>query len=423
MKKIIRSVSVVLLFCVAVFLFSACNGGGGEESKAQGNIKKTQIRVWAPEEVVKITQTAVNDWLKGDGKEYSQKFTVTVSAMSEDNAATQMLTDVDAGADVYGFAQDQLARLVAAGALSPVGGDFLTKVKNENDAGSVNAATLDEKTYAYPETADNGYFMYYDKSVVTNTESLETILEDCAKANKKFYMNLQSGWYNISFFFGTGAEISYETDKEGKITQSNSSLATDNGLTALKAMIAFSSHQAYSQSENAAPKFNPVGGDAAVLVSGVWDSATVSGFLGDNFATAKLPQFTVDGKTYQMGSFGGYKLIGVKPQKDSDKLLFCHQLASFLAGEEMQSIRFKEKGWGPSNIKVQNSDEVKGNAALAALSAQLEHAIPQGQYPNEYWNIMEAFGTDLNSGKYNKYDDEQLRQVLKDLENDLKNAK
>lgn len=423
MKKIIRSVSVVLLFSVAVFLFSACNGGGGEESKAQGNIKKTLIRVWAPEEVVKITQTAVNDWLKGDGKEYSQKFTVTVSAMSEDNAATQMLTDVDAGADVYGFAQDQLARLVAAGALSPVGGDFLIKVKNENDAGSVNAATLDEKTYAYPETADNGYFMYYDKSVVTNTESLESVLEDCAKANKKFYMNLQSGWYNISFFFGTGAEISYETDKEGKITQSNSNLATDNGLTALKAMIAFSSHQAYSQSENAAPKFNPVGGDAAVLVSGVWDSATVSGFLGDNFATAKLPQFTVDGKTYQMGSFGGYKLIGVKPQKDSDKLLFCHQLASFLTGEEMQSIRFKEKGWGPSNLKVQNSDEVKGNAALAALSAQLEHAIPQGQYPNEYWNIMEAFGTDLNSGKYNKYDDEQLRQVLKDLENDLKNAK
>ncbi len=422
MKKAVKPVSILLCIILAAICISACRGGS-EESKGQGDTKKTQIRVWAPEEVVKITQTAVNDWLKGDGKEYSQKYTVTVSAMSEDNAATQMLTDVDAGADVYGFAQDQLARLVAAGALSPVGGDFLTKVKNENDAGSVNAATLEEKTYAYPETADNGYFMYYDKSVVTNTESLETILEDCAKANKKFYMNLQSGWYNISFFFGTGAEISYETDKEGKITQSNSSLATDNGLTALKAMIAFTSHQAYAQSENAAPKFNPVGGDAAVLVSGVWDSATVSGFLGDNFATAKLPQFTVDGKTYQMGSFGGYKLIGVKPQKDSDKLLFCHQLASFIAGEEMQSIRFKEKGWGPSNLKVQNSDEVKGNAALAALSAQLEYSIPQGQYPNEYWNIMEAFGTDLNSGKYNKYDDQQLRQVLKDLENDLKNAK
>lgn len=422
MKKTVKFISVFLLVLIAVFSFSSCRGGS-EESKTPVDNKKTQIRVWAPEEVVKITQDAVNNWLKGDGKEYSQKYTVTVTAMSEDNAATQMLTDVDAGADVYGFAQDQLARLVAAGALSPVGGDFLKKVQTENDAGSVNAATLDQKTYAYPETADNGYFMYYDKSVVTDPSSVESILEDCAKANKKFYMNMQSGWYNISFFFGTDAKISYEVDKEGKITGCNSSLATEQGLSALKAMVEFTSHKAYGQSENAAPKFNPVGGDAAVLVSGVWDSATVSGFLGDNFAAVKLPEFTVDGRSYQMGSFGGYKLIGVKPQNDSDKLLFCHQLASFLAGEEMQSIRFNEKGWGPSNLNVQNSDAVKADVALTALSAQLKYAIPQGQYPNEYWNIMEAFGTDLNSGKYNKYTDEQLLQVLKDLENDLKDAK
>lgn len=422
MIKQTKIISFILTLLLTVTAFSGCFGGS-EESEVSVNGKKTEIRVWAPEEVVTLTQNAVNDWLKQEGKEYAGKYYVTVSAMSEDNAATQMLTDVDAGADIFGFAQDQLARLVAAGALSPLGGDFLEKVKSENVEGSVNAATLDNKTYAYPETADNGYFMYYDKSVISDPSKLENILKDCNAANKKFYMNMQSGWYNITFFFGAGAEISYDVDKNGNITGCNSTLATGKGVTALKGMIALTSDPAYVQSENAASKFNSQGGDAAVLISGVWDSATVSGHLGENFAAAKLPTYTVDGKEYQMGSFGGYKLIGVKPQKDSERLVFCHALASFLTGETMQAARFKEKGWGPSNINVRNTQSVKDDIALTALGEQLEFSVPQGQYPNEFWNITEAFGTDLNSGKYRNYSDEQLLKVLTSFEADLKGAK
>lgn len=422
MIKHIKALSFILSVILTVTAFSACFGGGDVSEVSQSG-KRTEIRVWAPDEVVSLTQKAVNDWLKQDGKEYAGKYFVTVSAMSEDNAATQMLTDVDAGADIFGFAQDQLARLVAAGALSPLGGNFLEKVKAENVEGSVNAATLDNKTYAYPETADNGYFMYYDKSVVTDPSSLEKILDDCQAANKKFYMNMQSGWYNVTFFFGAGAFIGYDVDKSGNITGCNSTLATEKGVIGLKGMISLTSHPAFVQSENAASKFNPQGGDAAVLISGVWDSATVMGYLGENYAAAKLPTFTVEDKAYQMGSFGGYKLIGVKPQKDSDRLVFCHALASFLTGETMQATRFKEKGWGPSNIKVQNTQSVKNDLALSALGEQLEYSIPQGQYPNEFWNITEAFGTDLNSGKFKNYSDDQLLEALKSFESDLKGAK
>ena len=422
MKWITKALSLTLLCLLSLSVFASCKGKT-DVNEVSKDAVKTAIRVWAPEEVVDLTQNAVNDWLKKDGSKYASKYTVTVSAMSEDNAATQMLTDVDAGADIYGFAQDQLARLVAAGALSPVGGAYLEKIKTENDTGSVKAATLDEKTYAYPETSDNGYFMYYDKSVIKSVENLEDILKDCNSANKKFYMNMQSGWYNISFFFGADALITYDVDKAGNITGCNSTLATENGVAALKAMISFTSNSAFGQSENAAPKFNPQGGDAAVLISGVWDSATVAEHLRENYAAVKLPSYSVNGKSYQMGSFGGYKLIGVKPQKDSDKLVFCHELASFLAGEQMQEKRFAEKGWGPSNLKVQKSEAVKGNIALSALGEQLKNSLPQGQYPNEFWSIMEAFGTDLNSGKYNGYTDAQLIEILKALENDLKNAK
>ena len=51
-------------------------------------------------------------------------------------------------------------------------------VTAENDAGSVAAATLGDVMYAYPLTSDNGYFLYYDKSVVTDPNTLETIIAD-----------------------------------------------------------------------------------------------------------------------------------------------------------------------------------------------------------------------------------------------------
>ncbi len=393
---------------------------GGDTTVSTG---KTTVTVWAPEEVSALTQEKLDAWLAGQA-DFADKYTITVSAMGEGEAATQMLTDVEAGPDVYGFAQDQLARLVAAGALSPLGGNFLTNVQNNNDAGSTGAATLDGKVYAYPETSDNGFFLYYDKSVVTDPSTLEGILDQCGAAGKNMYMDIQSGWYNVAFFFATGAECYYNYDTEGNVTGAVCDYNSDKGLAALKGMVAMASHPNFSQSTGSdSALFNPDGGTAGAIVSGTWDSATVKEFLGDNFGAAKLPTFTVDGTSYQMSGFGGFKLVGVKPQTDSDKLVFCHLLADYLTGEEMQQARFDSNGWGPSNLTVQASDAVQSNEALAALAEQLTFCPGQGQYPNAYWTLTEAFGTDVNSGKYDAASDDELLAALADLEAGIKEAK
>ncbi len=384
---------------------------------------KETITVWAPEEVSTLTQEKLDAWLAGQA-DYADKYQITVSAMGEGEAATQMLTDVEAGPDVYGFAQDQLARLVAAGALSAPGGNFLTNIQNNNDAGSVGAATLDGKVYAYPETSDNGFFLYYDKSVVTDPSTLEGILDQCQAAGKNMYMDIQSGWYNVAFFFATGAECYYNYDTDGNVTGAVCDYNSDKGLAALKAMVAMASHPNFSQSTGSdSALFNPEGGTAGAIVSGTWDSSTVKDYLGDNFGAAKLPTFTVDGETYQMSGFGGFKLVGVKPQTDSDKLVFCHLLADYLTSEEMQQARFDANGWGPSNLKVQASDAVQSDAALAALAEQLAFCPGQGQYPNAYWTLTEAFGTDVNSGMYDSASDADLLAALADLEAGIKEAK
>ncbi len=386
---------------------------------------KQTITVWAPDLAVDLTQKKLDEWLGGQA-DWKDKYTITVSAMGEGDATTQMLTDVEAGADVFGFAQDQLARLVAAGALSKPGGIFLTNVTNNNDAGSVGAVTLNGDIYAYPETSDNGYFLYYDKSVVSDPSTLQGVIDQCAAAGKNLYMDIQSGWYDVAFFFGADCECYYNYDTEGQVTGCVCDYSSDKGLYAMKAMVNMAKYKGngYEQTpDGAAALFNPEGGTAGALVSGTWDYATVKDFLGDNFGAAKLPTFEVDGTVSQMSGFGGFKLVGVKPQTDSDKLTFCHLVADYITSEDMQMARFNELGWGPSNLNAQKSDAVQSNEALAALGEQLAFCVGQGQYPQAYWDLTQAFGTDINSGKYADADDATLLAALKDLEDSLKAAK
>lgn len=407
---------------------AAENNGSADTTKAEPapadtSSGKTTITVWAPDAVVENTQDYLNTWLAGQS-EWNTKYDITVSAMGEGDATTQMLTDVEAGADVFGFAQDQLARLVAAGALSKPGGVFLDNIKNNNDAGSISAVTINGDVYAYPETSDNGYFLYYDKSIVTDPSTLEGIVEQCAAAGKNFYMDIQSGWYDVSFFFATGCTASYDYNTEGQVTGVTCDYNSDKGLAAMKAMVnlAKSKGKGYEHPEDAASKFG-ADGTAGALVSGTWDATTIQEKLGDNYGATKLPTFTVDGQSYQMNGFSGFKLVGVKPQTDSEKLTFCHLVADYITGEEMQTMRFEKNSWGPSNLNVQKTDAIQSNIALVALSEQMKYNTTQGLYPQAYWDLATAFGTDINSGKYADADDATLLAALKEFEDSLKAAK
>ena len=339
---------------------------------------------------------------KAANAEYAN-MTVTVEPMGDDNAAAAMITDVESGADIYGFAQDQLSRLVAAGALEEVAPDNVPLVTAENDAGSVAAATLGDVMYAYPLTSDNGYFLYYDKSVVTDPNTLETIIADCEKAGKGFYMEINSGWYQTAFFFGAGCTLTYDVNNEGSLVACHCDYASENGVKALKAMISVAKSPAFSNASSASNATN-----LGAIVDGAWDAKTVQEKLGDNYAAAKLP--TVAG--YQMGGFGGFKLLGVKPQTDDAKLAACDALAYYLASGDVQAARYDALQWGPSNLEAQKLDAIQTNAALSALAAQLSHCVGQGQYPNEYWSLATALADSVIAGEYDNYTDEQLLEVL-----------
>jgi len=433
MRKTNKLLATSLVAAMAVSAFAGCSksgdtttttaaGGSSSNTTTAAPVETTEapasygegtITIWVAENVVDFTKEyaekfiASNDAYKG--------YTVTVEPVSESQAASNMLTDVQGGADIYGFAQDQLARLVSANAIASLSEADQAWVEAQNDAGAASAACVGDWAYAYPMTSDNGYFLYYDKSVVTDASTLEGILKQCEDAGKNFYMQVNDGWYNTAFFFGTGCELTYESDTDGNFTKCNISYASDAGVVAYKEIIDTVSSVAFQNGSSISNATN-----LGAIVDGTWDAKAAQEILGDNYACAKLPTFTgSDGKTYQMSGFGGFKLLGVKPQEDDLKLAMCNLLAQYLTSEEVQLARYDLVGWGPSNKAAQSSEAVKADAALAALAEQLAYTIPQGQYPDGYWSRATALCDDVITGTITQStSDADLMKALEAFQND-----
>ena len=153
--KIMKRLLLALVLVVVCCTLAACQkeeakpaeptaAPAATEAPATGY--EGEVKVWVAEATVEFTKAQVEKF-KAAHPEYA-KMTVTVQPVGEGDAASNMLTDVEAGADLYVFAQDQLARLVAAGALEVVADENAKVVTEQNDAGSVSAVKLGETMYA-----------------------------------------------------------------------------------------------------------------------------------------------------------------------------------------------------------------------------------------------------------------------------------
>ncbi len=383
MKKLL-SVLLVLAMALSMAVSASAASLAGEYN----------ITVWVSEKAVDLTKQQIEAF--NATNDLGIVFKAAVEPVSEAEAATNMITDVEAGGDLFCFAQDQFSRLVQAGALAKLGAKAAETVIANNDAGTVAAATSGDVLYAYPLTSDNGYFMYYDKSVIPeeDVDSLEKLIADCEAANKYFAFEMQSSaWYLASFFFGTGCVSEWNTDDDGTFVSVRDTFNSPEGLIAVKGMKKLVDSPMHLSSSQA----SEFASGAAIVVTGTWAFEDISKMLGDNMGVADLPSFEVDGKEYHLGSFNGCKLMGVKPQVDAAKAAALHRLAQYLTGEQCQMERFEALSWGPSNIVDQASEAVQANPGLAALIAQSAYSVPQGQIHGSWWDIAKVIGDDVKA--------------------------
>jgi arabinogalactan oligomer/maltooligosaccharide transport system substrate-binding protein len=384
MKKYLALV-LALILCVSVF--AGCNKPAEKTA--------TDVKIWVAEEIVELTKSQV---AKFNELNPDMQINATVEAVGEGDAATAMTTDVEAGADIFCFAQDQTARLIQAGALSQLGKAAAELVTKNNDSASVGAVTAGDAIYGYPLTSDNGYFMYYDKSVIGEDiiDSMEDIIAACEAAGKNFSFELENSWYIVSFFFATGCDSTWETDAEGNFIKVNDTFNSDKGLLACEGMAKLVTSKCFVNSSQTADF--EAATPSAVVVSGTWNYENAKSILGDNMGVADLPSFTAGGNSYHLASFNGCKLMGVKPQQDAERAAIINKLAQYLSGEECQLERFNAKGWGPSNLNAQKSDAVAAAPHLLALMQQNNFSQPQGQIHGSWWDIAKVIATSLKNG-------------------------
>lgn len=396
MKKIIALLMAVLM---TAGMLAACsstpavtNPPAADETQGQSEVPETSsekekvtLKVWADQGELALTEKLCNEF----AAEHPEKeYTFEYGAVGAVDGKTRYLEDPAAAADVFLFADDQLVDLVKADALYEVTRNT-DAIIAANTPGSINAASYEGTLYGYPMTSDNGYFLYYDKSVFTDEDlsTLDGILAVANAAGKQVHMDISNGWYLASFFLGNGCTLTIEDGKQ--VIDFNNA----KGLAAAEAIRAFCNDPAFVTGDDSVLA-GGIGDAIACGVSGTWMAAAIQEKLGENFGCCKLPTFTCDGKQVQMGSFLGCKIYGVNSQTAYP--VDAMELAEYLTGEKAQIERYQVLNYGPSNVNALADETIASNLALQALSAQSAFAVSQ-MVLGGFWTPAEAFGAELEA--------------------------
>ena len=366
---------------------TAASSTAASAAESWGDVKLT---MWGAEE----DQTMLREMADAFIAENADKGNVTIDigVQSESTAKDTVLADPESAADVFAFADDQLNELVAAGALQEI---LLNPedIESRNLAGSVAAASMNDKLYAYPMTADNGYFLYYDSSVLTADDvlTMDTMLEKAAAAGKKFMMSVNDAWYIYSFYSGAGLVATLADDGINTVCNWNEAPGAD----VTQAILDIAVNPGFKSGPDADIVSAIKDGTCCAAVSGTWNANSAEDAWGEGYAATKLPTYTLNGEQVQMGSFSGYKLVGVNPH--SANVGVAMMLADFITNEDNQIKRFNDRKLGPSNINANATEAVQSAPAIAALAAQSDYATLQRVGAN-YWDSAASLGEILASG-------------------------
>ncbi len=403
MKKMTRILCLVLCLLMVGSLF-ACQTNTNSSTSGNGEKTKYTLTIWgAQEDQAMLKEMCAAYAAANPQNEYKFLFGV----QGENNAADKILNDVTSGPDIYSFPSDQLTRLYTGGALARIGGDIETNLKQVNTAESIDAATLNiggqDQLYAYPVTADNCYFVYYDKTVFTNPEdltSLDKMLDVAEAAGKKIHFKLNDdGWYLSSFFFAnTNLKYDVTYDDNMQETAIDINFNSADGLKTMQSLRNYVFRPGMvvnTDDSKIIAAMTEIGGkrEAAAVITGIWNAKPLQDLLGDDLGYCKLPTANIGGTETQLSGYMGYKLMGVNGYSKNKGE--AHKLAQWLTNEQNQIKRFETRGFRPTNINADAMEAVVNDPVLAAIREQAAFNRTQKGVPSTYWTPMGSLITPL----------------------------
>lgn len=384
---------IFFVLAAGLLLLTACTGQEAQPQEEEPEPHTVALTVWGAQE----DEELLRELFASFQKQYARQadFEITYQAQSESGCKDALLADLEGGPDVFAFADDQLAALAAAGALAPI--EDAEGLRSANLPAAVEAASVDGELYAYPLTADNGYFLYYNKAVFTeeDVQSFNRLVEVAAAAGKVVTMDWSSAWYVYAFFGNTGMQVGINDDGITNTCTWNSTEGPIRGVDVAQAMLDIAASPGFSNRVDTDFLAGVQDGSVAAGVSGVWNAVAVEEAWGKNTGAAKLPTFACAGEEIQMASFSGCKLIGVNAY--SPETEWAARLAQWITNENGQARRFAVRGQGPANLRAANSSEVQGSPAIAALLAQSEFSQLQ-RVGGKFWDPVTEFAGNMALG-------------------------
>lgn len=392
-----------IVVTAAVLTMALLNVAGCSDRK-KDSLPVVKLSVWWSDEE---DRELINDIIEEFESEHAQEalFEITVSKENIQNAKETVLSNPAAAADIYTFADDQFEALRQAGALLEIteNADHVLAVNGGVNNGACRSAMHNGKLYAYPLTAGNGYFLYYNSEYFEkeDIESFDRILEICAENEKKMTMDYSSGWYIYSFFKGAGLELGLNADGVSNYCNWNATDTQYTGVDVAEAMLAIAEHDGFISCDDSGFLNGVRNGTIIAGINGAWNAESVKKAWGDHFAAAKLPCYTLKGDRVQMCSFSGYKMLGINP--NSENRYWAMKLAERLTDKDTQIRRFEVIGECPSNVNAASSALVQASPAIAALSEQSEYAYAQ-RIAGSYWHPSYIFGITMAGGNSDQQD-------------------
>lgn len=403
-----RSIACLLTIVLVFAMLAGC--GQSSTSQTGDEVQSTELSetidtaeeipggtvsltLWGAEEDQELLSQIVESFKA----EYAGQadFDITIAAQSESTCKDIILGDVASSADVFTFVDDQLMALVAAGVLIPV--DDADAVKAVNTEGAISAASVNDILYAYPMTADNGYFMYYNKEYFSEEDvaTLDAMLAVATEQGKKVAMDWSSGWYLYSFFGNTGLTVGLNEDGISSYCTWNATDGAIKGVDVAEAMLSIAASPGFGNMTDEEFIAGVQDGSVIAGVSGVWDASAVEAAWGSDYGAVKLPTYTCAGNQVQMASFAGYKMVGANAY--SNQPYWASKLAEWITNEQNQTLRFEQRSQGPSNINAASSEAVAKSPAIQAILAQSEFASLQ-RIGGSYWDPVSSFGNTMANG-------------------------
>ena len=364
-------------------------GGGGEELDiaVDKNLGYTgALTIGSPLIQKSFTESLLADFNRLTGSNIA----FTVSQFEEDNG-TSGYGKADSMPAVFPYASDQTLTLYQFGALSSVNNTDKKWIKENMGADALTAATL-TSAVGYPFAADNGVVMFYDKSNIPDISAVDTVTKLLALAteqDKEINYSIGNAFYAAGALMTyAGGHSLYTLTPTNTSYTSSSTFGSAEGVKAAKLIRNIITH---GQVRNATAA--PVG-DVLVTITDVSKVQSFKTRLGANYGVAPLP-FVEDG--VRLGSFLGYKFLGVNNTLSQSDKTMASAVAKFLCSEYAQAKRFDNFYTRPT---LKSLEEYAGNEPhIAALAEQSKNGgtIPLTAISSELWSQAGAAVTSIKA--------------------------